>query len=99
MVDIQTLLQFLWEGDFLGFLQAIYVSAFVSSDVFYGMLTLLFTAPLYIKTHSLLLLCIIWILLGSFFITAMPVVSGLAVFLMIMGLAGMLFTLFTRVRG
>jgi len=99
MVDIATLLQFLVEGDFLGFLQAIYVSAFVSSDVFYGMLTLLFTSPLYIRTRSLLLLVIIWMLLGSFFIVAMPIVSGLGFFLVIMGLAAVFFKLFLTVRG
>ena len=97
-MSVESLLQFLYEGDFLGFLQAVYVSAFQSSDVFYGVLTLLLTAPLYIRTHSLLLLSIIWIMLGGFFVVAMPILSRLAMLLLIMGLAGMLFKLYTQVR-
>ena len=99
MPSIETLIQFLWEGDVLGFLQAVYVAAFQSSDVFYGMVTLLLTAPLYIRTRSLLLLCILWILLGGFFIAAMPIVSGLATLLLIFGVAGTLFQIFMRIRG
>ena len=99
MVDINSLLQFLWEGDFLGFIQAVYVSAFQNSDVFYGVIILLFTAPLYIRTKSLVLLSILWILLGGFFIVAMPLVSGLALFLMIFGIAGLLFQAFMHIRG
>lgn len=99
MADIATLLQFLFEGDFLGLLQAIYVSAFQSSDIFYGMLTMLFTSPLYIRTRSLMLLVIIWMLLGSLFIVAMPIVSGLGFFLVIMGLAASFFKLFLTLRG
>jgi len=99
MVDIATLLQFLVEGDFLGFLQAIYVSAFVSSDVFYGMLILLFTAPLYIRTRSLLLMSILWSLLGTLFIVAMPLVAGLGIFLWILAVGPMLLKLFLTVRG
>lgn len=99
MVTIQTLIQFLVEGDIFGFLQAIYVSAFQSSDVFYGVIVLLFTSPLYIRTRSLLLLCIIWVLLGTLFITAMPIISGIATFLWIMGVGGMLLSLVLRLRG
>lgn len=99
MVDINSLLQFLWEGDFLGFIQAVYVASFQNSDVFYGVLTLLFTAPLYIRTKSVILVSIIWVLLGGFFITLMPIVSGLALLLMIFGVAGLLFQVFMRIRG
>lgn len=99
MVDINSLLQFLWEGDFLGFIQAVYVTAFQNSDVFYGVVILLFTAPLYIRTRSLVLLSIIWILVGGFFITLMPMVSGLALLLLIFGIAGLLYQTFMHVRG
>lgn len=99
MVDIATLIQYLVEGNYLGFLQAVYVSAFLSVDVFYGMILMLFTSPLYIRTKSLLLLVIIWILLGSFFLTAVPIVAGLGLFLIIMGLAAVIFKLFLSVRG
>ena len=98
MVTIEVLLQYLYEGDFLGLLQAIYVSAFQSSDLFYGVLTLLLTSPIYLRTKSLLLLCIIWILIGGFLITTMPLLSGLALFLMVMGLGTMLFKVFIALR-
>jgi len=99
MVDIATLLQFLYEGDFLGFLQAVYVAAFLSVDVFYGMLMLLFTSPLYIRTKSLLLMATIYILLGTMFLVAMPLVAGLGLFLIIMALAATFFKLFLSIRG
>jgi len=99
MPDIATLLQFLFEGDYLGFFQAIYVSAFQSADLFYGVITMMFAIGLYIRTHSLLFLSILWILLGSLFIVAMPIVSGLAMLLMIFGLAGMLYKLYMQIRG
>lgn len=99
MVDITTLLQYLYEGDVLGFLQAVYVSAFQSADIFYAMVALLFTAPLYIRTKSLLFMSIIWTLLGGFFLVAMPIVSGVAMLLLIFGLAGMLFKLYMYVKG
>lgn len=92
-------LDFIWAGDYLGFIQAIYISAFQSADLFYGVILLLFMAPLYIRTRSLLLMSILWILLGSFFLVAMPIVSGLAILLLSFGLAGMFFKLFMRVRG
>ena len=99
MTNIATLMQFLYEGDILGLLQAIYVSNFVSSDLFYGFLTLLLTSPLYIRTKSLMLLIIIWILLGGLFIVAMPIVSGLGLFLVIMGFGALFFKLFLDLRG
>ena len=92
-------LQFLWAGDFLGFIQATYVSAFQSADLFYGVIILLFMAPLYIRTRSLLLMSILWILLGGLFLIAMPIVSGLAMLLLSFGLAGMLYKLFMKVKG
>jgi len=94
MVSVPTLIQFLVEGDFLGFFEAIYVSAFQSSDLFYSFLILLFTTPIYIRTRSLALLCIIWILLGGFFISAVPIAGGLAVFLLAFGMAGLLLRAF-----
>lgn len=99
MVDVGTLLQYLFTGDFLGLLQAIYVSAFLSADIFYGVLILLFTAPLYIRTKSLLLLCIMWIMLGGLVIVTLPLVSGIAFFLVVFGFAGVLLKVYLSVRG
>lgn len=94
MSSVETALQFLAEGDLLGFLQALYVTAFTSADVFYGFLTMLFLGAIYIRTHSLALLCILWILVGSVFMVAMPLVAGLGMILLILGIGGMLYQLF-----
>lgn len=99
MPSMETLLQFLYDGNFLGFLQAIYVSAFQSADLFYGVLSLFPFVALYIKTNSLLFVSIIWILVGTLFITAMPIVSNFAVLLMAFGLAGLLYKAFSSLRG
>jgi len=99
MPDISTLLQFLFEGDYLGFLQAIYVSAFQSADLFYGVLSMIGVIALYIRTHSLLFISIVWILLGSLFIVAMPIVAPMAILLMIFGFAGLLYKAFMQIRG
>lgn len=99
MVAISTLLQYLFEGDYLGFIQAVYVSAFQSADIFYALVIMLFTSPLYIRSKSLLFLSIIWILLGGLILVATPIIAGVAMLLMIFGLAGMLFKLFMYVRG
>lgn len=99
MTDVATLIQFLWEGDFLGFIQACYVAAFQSPDLFYGMLSLIVFSAIYIRTKSLLVPSILWILLGSFFISAMPIVSGLAMLLLITGVAGLFFKLYIATRG
>lgn len=99
IVDLTPFWQFLYEGDFLGTVQAVFVSAFQSADLFYGVLALLFTLPLYIRTKSLLFMSIVWILLGGLFLAAMPLVSGVAILLVTFGLAGMFFKLYMRVRG
>jgi len=91
-------LDFIWAGDYLGFIQATYVSAFQSADLFWGVVILLFMTPLYIRTRSLLLMSILWILVGGLFLVAMPIVSGLAILLLSFGLAGMFYKLFTRNR-
>ena len=98
MVDLNLLMQYLLQGDILGFFQALYVAAFQSVDLFYGVMVLLFTVPLYIRTHSLLLLCILWILLGGTVVAIMPLASGLAVFLLILGIGGTLYKLWTSVH-
>jgi len=98
MTDVMTLLQFLMEGDLLGFLQAIYISAFQSVDLFYGVVIMLFTSALLIRTRSLILVSIIWILIGGFFMVAMPLLAALSLLLLILGIGGMLWQLFQMTR-
>ena len=98
MVDIATLMQYFYDGDYFGFIQAVYVSAFQSADILYAVLILLFTVPLYIRTKSLLLMCILWIMLGSLVIVATPLVSGFALFLVAFGVAGVFYRLYRSVK-
>ena len=95
MTDIMTLLQFLAEGDLLGFLQALYVTAFGgSADIFYGLVAMVGLGAIYIRTRSLILISILWLLVGGFFMVALPLVAGLGVLLMIFGVGGLLYALF-----
>ena len=97
-LEIPSWMQFLYEGDFFGLIQAIYVNAFQSADLFYAVVVLLFTAPIYIRTKSLVFMSIAWILFGGLIIVAMPLVSVVAIFLVAMGLGGLLFKLYMNVR-
>jgi len=92
-MSTETLMQFLSEGDLLGFLQAIYVTAFTNPDVLYGFVTMVFLVPIYLRTHSLALLSILWILVGTSFMVAMPLISSLGLILLIMGIAGLFWQL------
>lgn len=96
---VNPFLQFFWEGDFLGFVQALYVAAFGSGELFWGLIVLLFTVPLYIRTKSLLFMCILHILIAGLILVAFPIISGTAMLLLIFGLAGMLYKIYMRIRG
>jgi len=99
LVSLEQLQQFLGEGDYFGFLQAVYTSAFASADIFYGFVAMGIVLPLYIRTKSLTYCGLVWILLGSLFIVASPLVSGVAVFLLFMGIGSLLYKVYMRVRG
>jgi hypothetical protein len=92
-IDVGFMRVQLYNYDFFGFLIAGFLTAFRSLDILAGVITMLFLTPLYIKTKSLPLICIIWILLGSFFIAAMQIVSGMAVLFIALGIAGLLYQL------
>jgi len=87
-------LPYLWAGDFFGFIIAVYTSSFGSVDIFFGVVIILVMVPLYIRTKSLMFMSILWILLGSLFLIATPLISGLAVLLLVLGIGSMLFELF-----
>lgn len=86
--------QWLQEGDFLGFLQAIYINVFQSPDIFYGLIFMLVFGAIYLRTKSLPLLVILWLLIGGTLVVLIPIVSGLGIVLIIMGISGLLFQLF-----
>jgi hypothetical protein len=92
--EILNFLQYLWAGDFFGFITAIYVSAFSSADIFFGILAMFIVIPIYIRTKSLLFLSIAWILLGTLFLVAMPLVSGIAVLFLVLGIGSTIYQLF-----
>jgi hypothetical protein len=85
---------YLYRGDVFGFFQAYFINAFFLLDIVAGVITMLFLVPLYIRTKSLLLICIIWVLIGGFFVVAMPMLSGIAILFLALGLAGMFYRLF-----
>lgn len=87
---------FLFEGNFLGFLQAYFVHTFFNVQVAFALIILLFMVPIYLRTKSLLLLCILWILLGSFFIVSLPLASGIAIVFIVLGVGGLFYKLFRK---
>lgn len=98
-MSVESLIQFIWEGDVLGFLQALYVSSFGSADLFYGVVAMILSLGFYIRLRTLSVLAVAWILIGSLVIVAMPLVSGFAIFLLIMGIGSMLYMTFIHIRG
>mgnify|MGYP002682543321 CR=1 FL=1 len=76
-VNVDTYWLFLQEGDFLGAVQALLVSTFLSFEAAIAMIVMLFMIPIYLRTKSLLLLSILWILIGGFFVVAVPMASGI----------------------
>jgi hypothetical protein len=93
ILNVKPLWQWLMSGNLLGFFGAIFLSAFLIQDILVGAFLMLFFVPIYIRTRSLMLLCIIWILLGSVFITLAPSLSALAILMLVMGIAGILWKL------
>lgn len=85
---------FYYEGDFLGAFQAAFIATFVSVDAAVAVIIMLFMLPLYLRTKSLLLLSIVWILIGSFLIAAVPMASGVAVLFIILAIGGLFYRLF-----
>jgi hypothetical protein len=92
--QILGLLQFLWAGDYFGFIMAIYTFTFGSVDIFFGILAFAITMIAYIRVKSLLFLSIAWILVGTVFLAAMPFISAMAILFLALGIASALFQLF-----
>jgi hypothetical protein len=89
------LLQYLLTGDILGLLQAIYMMPFGDYyELFYGFLALIGIVPIYIRSNSLLLCSILWILVGYMFMVMAPAVTIIATLLMVLGIGGTLFSLY-----
>jgi hypothetical protein len=93
ILNVRPFWQYLFSGNLLGWLTAMFLWSFILQDILVGAICALFLIPIYIRTRSLLLIAILWILLGSFFIAAMPAVSGLAVIFLILGIGSVLWKL------
>lgn len=86
------LMQYLVEGDFIGFVVACYTTR-IGQNGFWGIVMLMGFGVLYNRTKSLAVCGIAWILVGSLLITAMPLVSPIAVILVTFGIVGILYDL------
>jgi hypothetical protein len=93
-VNVDTYWLFLQEGDFLGAVQALLVSTFLSFEAAIAMIIMLFMIPIYLRTKSLLLLSILWILIGSFLVAAVPMASGIGILFIALAIGGLLWRLF-----
>jgi len=97
--EIQNLIQQILDGDILGFLQNAYTMAFGGyTEIFYTIILMLITIPIYIRTKSIMFIGIAWILLGSLFVTVIPAASKFMVLILIMGLASILYQLFMWIK-
>lgn len=92
--DISLLLTYLLAGDLAGFIIACYTTRI--GQLFYAILVLCFTVPLAIRTQSITYVAIVWLILGIFFIPAVPLISPAAVLLLILGIGGLIYRVYTR---
>ena len=88
------LLQYLLNGDILGFTIACYTTTM--GQGFYALVLLIFFGVLYNRTHSIALCSILWLLLGSSFIATTMIVSPIAIVLVALGLTGIIYSVFGR---
>lgn len=87
------LLQYLLNGDFIGFTIACYTTKI--GQGFYAILLAIIFGSLYNRTKSLILCAILWLLLGGTFLILYPVVSPIAIALVALGITGLLWKLHT----
>ncbi len=86
--------QYLANADILGFIVACYVS--IIGEMFYAFVIFISFGVLYLKTKSVVLCSVLWLLLGGTFITLTTVISPIAVILVALGITGMIYRLFTH---
>jgi hypothetical protein len=93
-VNFDSFWLFFYEGDYLGFAQAFLVSTFLNFETAMVLVVMLFVVPVYLKTKSLMLLSILWLLLGGFFVVVLPAASALSVLFVALGIGGLAYRLF-----
>jgi len=90
------LIQYLLEGDILGFAVACYTSRI--GEAFYGIVMLGVFGVVYNRTKSLAACGILWLLVGGALIVAMPTISPVAVILVTFGIVGILYDVAAKRR-
>jgi len=90
------LIQYLLEGDLLGFVTACYTSRI--GEGFYVIIMLGVFGVVYNRTKSLAVCGILWLLVGGALIYTMPIVSPIAVIFVTFGLVGILYDVFGKRR-
>jgi len=90
------ILQYLIEGDFIGFIIACYTTKIGS--LFWALLWMGLGGLLYIRTKQLILVCLLYTLLGGTFIMLTWMYSFVAVFFLLLGLAGVAWELYNTWR-
>jgi hypothetical protein len=89
--------QFLFAGDFVGLVVAVYTTKM--GEYFFAALMLLLGVPLYIRTQSLTFVVLLWVLCSGLLLAFVPLmVSKIVGLFIILAVGGILFMLFSRLR-
>jgi hypothetical protein len=86
--------QYIANFDLLGFIVACYVS--LIGEAFYAFVIFISFSLVYLKTKSVVLCSILWLLLGGVFMQMTKIISPIAVILVALGITGMIYRLFTH---
>ncbi len=95
MADL--LMQYLLNGDILGFIFACYTSQI--GVAFYGIIGLTLFGVFYNRTKSLAFISVMWLLLAGYFSIVTMEFTPVAVIMVILGLVGILYSLFDKESG
>lgn len=87
--ETDPLLQYLIEGDLLGFITACYTRIF--GNTIFGLLAFFVGGVLFIRTRSPFLVGLLWVLVGMVFVKLFGLYSSIAVAFLALGFGGLIF--------
>lgn len=90
------LLQYLIEGDIIGFILACYTTTIGST--FYGLFIMTVAGLIYIRYKSLFMVSLLWLTIGGAFIMLTGMFAFLPVAFTILGIAGVMYEIFMTWR-
>lgn len=92
---VNPLMQYVWKADFIGLILGVYTTTMGS--MFFGIILLIVTLPIYIRTQSVMYCAVVWILCSGLLIAFTPIAwqSTIALFL-VLALGGLLYSIFSR---